>query len=223
MSTFTQERGEYELFHMVARMVWEARRNDAIKQKYEDTDNSDLFPSTERLLKSLTQQAPNRIYFGPDGRVCRVLFFSENGLPYQARIETIELGDDPKIVKSEGISGRSIAALEQEITWWRRQFRMPGDLLTNPLMVLESTEEPGEIVHIGGIEKQIGSLVTVSDLVYCRYYQSSLNGPRFIDLGAGSDYKIRDEEFRRLDSPPAFILRHLNPFPATPYSFPTIS
>lgn len=90
---------------------------------------------------------------------------------------------------------------------------MTGDLLSNPLLVLESTRHPGEIVHIGGMEKQSGSVTVVRNLVYCRYYQSSLNGPRFRDLGVGSDYKSRaEEEFRNLDTPPLFIFRHLNPF-----------
>lgn len=212
MITATAENREYTLFHMVNRMVWEARCNDEITRKHGE-ETSDLFPSTDRLLKSLTRQAPNRIYFGSNGRVSRALFFSEQGMTYQVRVETLQLDDNPRIVKSEYVVSGSPGGLEQEITWWRRQFGMPGDLLTKPLFIMESLEREGEIIHVGGVEKQVGDLVTITDLIYCRYYQSSLNGPRFIDLGVGSNYKVNvGEEFRNLGGPPSFILRHLNPF-----------
>lgn len=83
MTTIAPEHREYTMFHMVNHMVWEARRNDDITRKYGDKEDSDVFPSTEKLLMSLTRQAPNRIYFGPDGKVCRVLFFREQGFHFR--------------------------------------------------------------------------------------------------------------------------------------------
>lgn len=211
MAISTKERGEYTLLHMVNRMVWEARRNDELGKV--NTGNSDLFSSTEKLLGNLTRQAPNRIYFGPEGIVCRVLFFNEKGFSFQARIETLRMLPEPEVVKSESIATSTLSDLEREIMWWRRQFGMRGDLLADPYRVLERIDSPGEFVHIGKISGKSSANNSYPGTVNCRYHQTNLNGPRFSDLGLNKVYRVRRQEtFRVIDNIPQLISRHMYPF-----------
>jgi len=214
MAALTQEHREYSQQNMVDFFVEEARRNDAIQREYPDPDNPHLSSYAEELLSSLARQAPNRIYFAEDGRLMRVLFFGEERNPYQARIEVLDLEEpNPRIIGSEILSVRKLAHMTQEIQGWRRRFDMTGDLLSRPLYTLQSLDKPGEIVHIGGTSREEGGLVVADNMVYCRYYESTLGGARLIDLGVGPDYKTNDNENLLPRSIPSFMRRHIAPFP----------
>lgn len=202
MATSLIERRDPTQFNLANYLIKQARESEEFFQRTGQKDESGAFPEIKKVIEGLTRQIPNRIYFAPDGRVCRVLFFSEDELPYQARIETLELGSNPRIIKSEGIVTATSADLEKEVSWWRRQFAMSGDLLLNPSLVIESLKNPGQFAHIGG-----------SDVVFCHYYESTANGPKITNLGSG--IHRRNGDFKVLAEPPSFIYEYAHPF-ATP-------
>lgn len=117
----------------------------------------------------------------------------------------------PEIIKSEGIIARTIETLEQEITWWRRQFGMGRDLLLNPMFVMESLTT-GDFVHLSGVKRQMGK-ISGTDFIYYRYRLSHLNGPRITDLGIrGWPAMDEGERFKLLTRPPEVIFRYAHPF-----------
>lgn len=197
MVTVNPESREYPLFNSVNRHIREARQAERIS------------PNTKwnvtALVENLIRQAPNRLYFAPDGRFCWVLMFSEDGLRYQARIEILQILDNnPELVKGESFIAVNSKALEQEITWWRRQFSMSGDLIEEPITILQSQSYEREFVHLAGSDL---------DPFYYRY-NIGMIGPRLLVIGRGTDYRLREGEvFTRIPGLPREILDYSNPFP----------
>lgn len=195
MNTVSGERREYPLFNLVNRSVREERH-------FEDINPNTKF--VDKLIANLIRQAPNRLYFAPDGRFCWVLMFSEDDYRYQARIETLKILDEvPQLVRGEDMCAASPAALEEEIRWWRRQWTMSGDLIGEPITVLQSRNHDNEFVHLAGPDL---------DPFYYRY-SIGVIGPRLLAIGRGTDYQLReDEEFEIMPSPPKTILEYSYPF-----------
>lgn len=197
MNSVFGEKREYPLFNLVNRSVGEARQFEKI--------NPATRESVSVLVKNLVRQAPNRLYFASDGRFCWVLMFSEDHYKYQARIETLQiLEGNPQPVRGEDISAANLKSLEQEIAWWRRQFRMSGDLIEGSITVLQSKNHANEFVHLADPDV---------DPFYYRYSIGSV-GPRLLAIGRGTGYQLReDEEFTIIPAPPTAILDYSHPFP----------
>ena len=186
------------LFDVTNFLVKEQRRNEMV---------SGTNGLVEKLVSHLAQQAPNRVYFSPNERICRVLFFSENHRRYQAYIETAQLKQGiPHPVKWEYMSGVSPDALEQEIQWWRQQFGMKGDLIENPSLVLKVVTRKGylgnEFIHVRMDE---------TPPMFLHYYLTNL-GPRMLQINQGTNLGLENEVLVPLQAPPTEILQHAHPF-----------
>ena len=194
----TDER-EYPLFHLVNKLVREARRN-------EKTMGPEW--GVEKLVHSLSHQAPNRLYFNSQGNICSVLIFSENSRPYESFIQVARLEEEHwQTVHAETISCVDVDALEQEISWWRRRYQMRGDLIERP---------SGVFRVIGGTEILDGSFVHVADakpkLPVSYYYQIGGLGPRLLAVDVGGKIDLGDSVLNPLVKPPKEITAYARPF-----------
>lgn len=198
----TQEQKEYLSFHLVNRLVEEARRNkELIGTEF----------GVEKLIHNLSRQAPNRLYCNREGHILSVLIFSEKNRPFEAFNQIAKLEDDRwQPVRSETVSCIDVGSLEQEISWWRRRYQMIGDLIEKP---------SGIFRVIGGKDLLDGSFVHVSDikpgLSVLYYYYISEVGPRLLAVDVGGKIDVGDAVLAPLVKPPEEITAYARPFEAT--------
>lgn len=136
--------------------------------------------SVQALLRKLVQQAPNRIYFAPDGKMTRILLYTAYTEPktlYQGYMESVQFqGLLPSIIKGEFLICRRSEDLETEIRRFRARYGAMGDLLEQPSRIYEKVI-PGretEFIHLGQ-----GNGINV----FYRYYISVLGIPRTVSMG----------------------------------------
>ncbi len=152
----TEKKELHPLFQSINFQVKEAARNEQMSR---ETDEQGLPPflgqeAKNLLVRNLVRQAPNRIYFDGQGRVCRVLLFSEKDLEYESYMEIVEPAEQPsaldwRTVKSQYFDGASPQDIEKELAFWCTRFDMRYDLLQEPTEVLEVLANSGtEYVHV---------------------------------------------------------------------------
>lgn len=132
-------------------------------------------------------------------------------MSYNAIIRTLQIqADQPnlQVVNSEGFVAVSPAALESEISWWRRQNQLYGDLLLEPTYFRENSTIPEDFIHFAPVRRQMGR-IRASDFIRFRYHLTSLNGLRATELKI---VPLSIEKFKKLPHPPLEIARHSNPF-----------
>lgn len=159
--------------------------------------------SVHALIKKLTQQVPNRVYFAPDGKMVMVLLYTEPKTLYHGYMESVQFkGNLPSTLKGEFLSCRGTNDLELEVRRFRSRYDAMGDLLEQPSRVFQypgSREQ--EFTHVGegeGLE------------VFYRYYISALGIPRTVSMGLVTSDTLAGAEL--ISRPPLEIFKQTHPY-----------
>ena len=191
--------------------VRESRRNDKILRDERDEEEG-FVPGqeVEKLLSSLVHQLPNRVYAGSDGRLGRLVFFSdkEEGFRYVAYMEVLNPDESSGFAwnqyRKETIIGNNPQGLEQEITRWRQRFSLEHDLAQKPDGVYVATGLPSSN------EVFAHSVMNGEKRITSYYFLSVLGTPRYVGFSRG---EVKPEiELSPIASVPEEILLYANPF-----------
>jgi len=190
-------------------LIKESRINELIR-KEEDGQNH-WGEETNRLLQSLARQTPNRIYVGDDGRMARVIIFSDiiEKWPYNIYWELLQPNIEPwewSIEKTEIFTGANPQTLDKQLSHVRAKYGLRKDLLTNPDRVK---------YIIGGNSLSMSNFIhavdTSSGIVACQYHTSPM-GPRFVRWEHGKSADQTEGATLTLQKVPEDILTHQNPY-----------
>jgi hypothetical protein len=160
------------------------------------------------LVRNLTRQTPNRVYANPDGRVARVLFFSDQERPFQAYMETLDFnGEFWQRYRSQFLASSNPAGLEEEIARWRQAYGMAEDLLEHPFAVFEVSDRDEQVS-----EEYLHVVKTHDSAVVLHYFLGAVRQPYIINISKGTILNINSGTFRRMNQPPLEITIYANPF-----------
>lgn len=190
-------------FYAFNSLIKEARMNNAVPNPVMEGVDQTLFPSTQDLIEKLVIQGPHRVYTSPEGRVLRVLMFSEDRRKYQCFAEVLGQTEDRwKRIKAEYSSWTSPEFVEGNINFLRAQWNMKYDLLRKPMAVFKI---------IGTNSSDYLHLSEASEPAYFSYYVSNLGGIRTTGIGFAGPCN----DLSRLDvvaEVPPEVIRYSEPF-----------
>lgn len=215
----TNQAERHPLFSLHNFYIWEARRGDNIISEVKDSQpESGFVPTREKLIAKLSHQSPSRVYYSPDGRFTgRVLLFGESEKPYQAYLEADRAKEDTwETVESTRIASDP-KVIEHEISEWRRQYGLEGNLSSAPSAVyLNTYATRGEIAQEF---INIGEMQGAQQVLY--HYEITQLGPRMLGIAIGRLLDIHHGELEQLGEVPEVLLEHANPF-SSPFYLPSL-
>lgn len=162
----------------------------------------------EKLIRKLVHQTPNRLYTSPDGKIARVLFFSDQHQSFQAYMETLDFnGDYWERYRSQFVSGTDGQSLEKDILLWRREFFMYEDVLGNPTGVFKVTEtkdpEKDKYLHV---VRNRGNPIS------CYYFIGASRQPYVMGIFRGPVLPFNAGVFRPIPNVPEETQNYSQPF-----------
>lgn len=160
------------------------------------------------LIRNLARQSPNRLYVSPDGRIMRVLFYSDQELSYQAYIETMVRQEEQWTrYRSEFTTGSDPKSLEEQILRWRRTYAMSQDILANPYAAFSVQGRLGQVS-----EEYLHVVKTGQSTMSCLYFIGNIRQPYILDIRPGVILPYEGGQFRPQAQPPSEIFSYTNPF-----------
>lgn len=161
----------------------------------------------EAVLGGLVHQMPNRVYCGKNGRLGRVLFYSDRkeGFKNAAYMQVMEPDTEPlgwRNVKKESLIANGPKAIEEEIMRWRRAHGMAIDLVKNPRNIYTVEGFPGNdnvYAH---------SVFEGAEKITCYYFITGLKIPYYVGTYRGEDSEKPEMILTKIDRPPVEILQH---------------
>ena len=160
------------------------------------------------VLEGLVRQMPNRIYVGRNGRVGRVLLYSDKkeGFKNAAYMQVIE--SEPELVsrwknfKAENFVASSRQAIEDEIVTWRNRYGLAVDLVRNP----------GNVYIADGFPRNSNvyahSVFEGAEKITSYYFITAFNVPYYIGLHRGENSGKPEVTLSRIAESPREILHH---------------
>lgn len=217
MTTGLIEQGR--LFSLVNMQVDEARSNERMTGSIEGLGALGRFTANlewgfNRLVKSLVGQAPNRVFYSPDGKIGRVLLFKGIEQPYGAYFQAFEQVDDRfRVLEWADFECSKLEQLEGHILRLRDRFQMAGDLIERPVSVfgIRRTEE---FIHLSSVSLIAGASEEQPSFYY--HYRFNHIGHRAVSMGRITEGFLQEVDAlarNQMASVPQEVLDYAHPFP----------